>query len=157
VENYIGLIRRLCFHYDDIRRVQRVVARAELVHRLMDELNIPVIHGGRDNAGGCRFTQQKGESTFKYPFGVEKFVTTLCEHAGACIDAAEDDPYPRRPDKAAYLLECMDTLLHLNCGHPNPKRLGLNPSGRLKNPATHPGILARNAQYSRSWNTSTSK
>jgi hypothetical protein len=157
VENYIGLIRRLCCHYDDIRRVQHIVARAELVHRLMHELKIPISHRGRDNSGGSPFTENEAGRPFEPPFSPAEFIRTLCEHAGACVEAKEDDPYPRRPDRAAYLVECVANLLILNPDEPNPSRFGLSPNGRLKNPATHPSILARNAQYSGDRRTSESK
>jgi hypothetical protein len=55
LENFIGLIRRLCAGDDRPEEVRRVVARTILAHNFMLQLSIPVKHRQRENCGGVTF------------------------------------------------------------------------------------------------------
>jgi hypothetical protein len=112
----------------------------------MHELGIPLIHKGRDNSGGSAFSESERGVSFEAPWAIEAFVSTVCNHAGVCIDAKADDQYPRRLDMEQFLLDCLAALVELGGEDPRPGRFGLNTEGHLKNPGSHPGILARNAK-----------
>jgi hypothetical protein len=113
VENFIGLIRRLCHDYYSNDNILRTTAKAHIVAAFMAELEIPVHHNGRENCAGVVFTIPTYRNVFNPPFEPNIFSDELLSYAGvtACrVDPPNGDP----SETERALLQRLEMLLQLS-------------------------------------------
>jgi hypothetical protein len=149
LENFIGLIRRLCCGDDRQANVRRAVAKTILAKQFMQRMSISVEHRMRENCGGVTFAFDSADPNNESIdlFDGPRFVAELLTYAGLTSDFdGSRMEYPRDNSLRDSLLARIRMLTDIAPTIRHAESMGLDDKLRLKNRTGNSRIAARNMQ-----------
>jgi len=133
LENFIGLIRRVCNHAETLQHVLRAVAKATMVANFMNELGIPIKSRRRENCGGVSLASAFLDKLFKY-------TRLVPDPRKAC------DIWPFYPAEHSEILHLLELLHRANGDDPTFSNFDKN--NRLRNKSSNESIVSRILHFS---------